>query len=181
MFSLKSFLAASALIASVVSPDAHAEWKVGAQLDEWNRPTDNVIAVSPTYVPDPRTSGTDAMAYMVDYTTTIRARYNPGGVIPYDCEMNLIFLKDPDLIEVELGGESSPLLQVIINNKETVAIAAKIAPKVFTLIGKENEFDAVKLAQADSLKMIIPHKKGNHLVEFDMTGAKRAIAEVCKF
>lgn len=180
MFSFKSFLAASALITSVVSPAAHAEWEVKTQLDEWDRPTDNVIALSSPYFPD-FTSDYDSILDSFYYAVSVRARYNPGGVIPYDCEMGLIFAKDPDLKEVKLGGESSPLLQVIINNKETVVIAAKIAPKVFTLIGKENEFDAVKLAQADSLKMIIPHKKGNHLVEFDMTGAKRAIAEVCKF
>ena len=181
MSSFKALLSAIALTTSVVSPAAHAEWEVIQQVDEWDRPTEKKIALSPIYLPDPDSSEWEGLLDSFDYATSIRVRHNPGGVIPHDCEMALIFAKEPDLKEEKRKGVSFHTLGVLIDNKETVALAGKIAPKVFVFGGMEGEFDAMTLALADSLEMIIPHKVGNHLIEFDMTGAKRAIAEVCEF
>lgn len=172
MFALKSLLSAIVLTTSVVSPAAQAQWEVKTKVDKWDRPTTDKIALSPIYEP---VNFLDIFLYVA-----IRVRQVPDGPYPDGCEMALIFAKEPDLKE-EQEGKGLHALSVLIDNEETVAVIGKISPKVFLLAGREGEFDARTLALADSLEIIMPYKKGNHLLEFDMTGSKRAIAEVCEF
>ena len=167
--SMKAFkaLAALAITAAAFAPAANASWGSYQNTDKWGEPdgsyTVHSETVAPTRTPDFPYSNIKAR---------VAATTQPGSST---CMIGLELNMDPNLTGTQyVNGSKMVGIDVMVNGQEK---------KVKTMVGRslvllDPEFTP-EVANADTFKVLLPMHVGNHVFDFNMSGAKEAIAKAC--
>lgn len=183
MFSL---IASGLLVFSTTA--AYAQWQTIERVDEYFRPTGEFLAVSPASQPflKPEPPFSD-IGVSIGVRKVTFAELYVGQCRPF-----FVFNMKPDLkgwLEDLIPGWRSPSdepelhsIDILMNDVEHGIAVSNLdiyGDSTFLVVGKEDGFTSQALAQAKSMRAIIPLQEGNYVVEFDMTGSKEAISKAC--
>lgn len=146
-------------------------WTLGG-VDEWNQLIDEVAAMSPVAYPDIQT---DDLCVILGV-----GLYSGAGAFGNQRRPFFWFSSNPYLI-AQIADEEGEicLVKVLIDGQESATMIQRMdGYGAYLDVSEDGEFTPEALAEAKSVKVIMPLCAGNRLFEFTMAGSKAAISQV---